>query len=158
MKMKVSFIIQEGKNLIMSLDSTLKEINNNFYVVYLNKDHYNYNNTKFKNTSMEISITGMGSYKNINPQRLTLNWFVPQDRYSMIIDLDNDKSFSINSWDRTNGTTWNEDFIIEFDVERSYFDCLNMVYPMPTNLKFKHLAILKGIAVQYLNARDNYPR
>lgn len=133
----------------MSLDSTLKAINDNFFATYLNPAFHSSRNARFKNTSMEISFM----YNSHNS--MIMNWFVPQDKYSMIIELTNDKSVTINTWDLYNNTnTWNEDFIIDFDVERSYFDCLNMVYPMNTNFKYKHLAILKGIAEQYLKAKE----
>lgn len=136
----------------MSLTKTLKSINSTFDEVYTNDNYWTKYNYAFGNTSMGIDFSGIDSNHVRTKDMMILQWFLPQNQYSFIIELTSRKQFCINTWDLVKGThTWNDDFIIEFDIERSYFDCLNMVYPMCTNLKFEHLSILKNIACQYMD-------
>jgi len=133
----------------MGLTNTLKDIDSIFLEVYINPIFHKFNNALFKNTCMSI---------NLEPKYMEMKWFVSQDRYCMIIKIENNDKIKISTWDMTYArNTWNDDFDIELDIERSYFDCLNMVYPMTTNFKFKHLAILKSIAEQYTTMRGLLP-
>lgn len=133
----------------MSLMSALKYVNDNFDILFNIRSHYR---VKIPKSALEVSFNhGFG----INEIRtIRLEWFPPQDKYTLLLDLYSPNEFIINTWDLITKThTWNEDFIIEFDIERSFFDCLPTVYPMTTNFKYSHLKVLKSISEKYVEKK-----
>lgn len=133
----------------MSLLKALKSIDKDFEKLF---EPYYHHRVKILNTQMDVAFNiGFG----VNDSRtMRIEWFPPQDRYTMLIDLYSTTEFIINTWDLSSrGKTWNEDFIIEFDIERSFFDCLPTVYPMTTNFKYEHLPVLKSISQKYVEKK-----
>jgi|AGFS01.1.fsa_nt_gi hypothetical protein len=132
----------------MSLLKALKSVDKDFNAFFEPIYHHR---VKIEKTQMEVSFNiGYG----MDSRSMRIEWFPPQDRYTMLIDLYSETEFILNTWDLTRRTnTWNEDFVIEFDIERSYFDCLPTVYPMTTNFKYEHLAVLKSISQKYVEKK-----
>lgn len=129
----------------MSLLSALKKIDEEFDSLFKPISHLRIAIPKSK---MEV-IFNWGFSASGKPYSIRFEWFPPQDRYSMLMDVNGSNEFIYNSWDLIRNGTWNPDYVIEFDIERSFFDCLPTVYPMTTNFKYEHIAVLKSISDKY---------
>lgn len=130
----------------MSLLKVLKQIDEEFDSLYSPVSHHR---VPIPKTVMEI-VFNWGWSASDKPYSIRFEWFPAQDRYCLLIDVNGSDEFIYNSWDLTNkGHNWNEDFAIEFDIERGFFDCLPMAYPMTTNFKYEHIAVLKSISDKY---------
>lgn len=132
----------------MSLMKVLKYIDENFDALF--KPGLSHRETIPK-SKMEV-VFNWGWSTDDKPYAIRFEWFPPQDRYCLLIDVNGTNEFIINTWQIHNGKggqTWNPDFAIEFDIERSFFDCLPMAYPMTTNFKYEHISVLKSISDKY---------
>ncbi|EPQ9499770.1 hypothetical protein SEPL_502 [Salmonella phage SE_PL] len=129
----------------MNLEKTLKYIDDNFEKLYSEKSKSN-TRIDIENSFMGVIFDWDFSTKDTV---LKLEWFPHQYKYSIIIELYSETEFILNTWN-SRSYLWYEDFIIDFDIERGYFDCLDTVYPMASNFKFKYLKILKSISAKYM--------
>lgn len=137
----------------MSLMSVLNYIDKEFDSLYSPVSHHR---VSIPNTSMEMVLNWGWSAGN-EPYSIRFEWFTPQDRYSLLIEVNGSTEFIYNSWNFSDSlNNWNPDFKIEFNIKRSFFDCLPMVYPMTTNFKYQHLAVLKRISDKYAEKKKQY--
>lgn len=132
----------------MNLEKTLKYIDDNFEKLYSSQRFYR---AELENSFMSVTFDWDFSSKD---SVLKLEWFPRQYKYSIIIEIYSETECIINTWDSRNNS-WYEDFTIEFDIERAYFDCLDTVYPMASNFKFKYLKVLKSISMKYMEKKVN---
>lgn len=138
----------------MSLLKALKRIDEEFDNIYSPVSHHR---VQIKKTAMEV-VFNWGWSASDKPHSIRFEWFPPQDRYCLLIDVNGTDEFIYNSWNLqdTSLHNWNEDFAIEYDIERSFFDCLPMAYPMTTNFKYEHVAVLKSISDKYAEKKIIY--
>lgn len=128
----------------MSLLKALKYVDDKFYDIYSPISHHR---VPIYKTAMEV-VFNWGWTVSGEPYSIRFEWFPPQDRYTLLLDVNGTDEFIYNSLN-IRIHTWNEDFAIEYDIERSFFDCLPTVYPMTTNFKYEHVAVLKSISDKY---------
>ena len=138
----------------MSLLKALQRIDVEFKSIYQPTSHHR---IIFNKTAMQI-VLNSGYTPSNKTNNIRFEWFPPQDRYCLLMDVNGTDEFIYNSWNLTDTSlsNWNEDFSIPFDIERSFFDCLPTVYPMTTNFKYEHLPVLKSISEQYAEMKKIY--
>ena len=138
----------------MSLLKALQHIDTEFENIYSPAYHHR---VPIKKTAMEVVFNWGFSASGI-PYSIRFEWFPQQYRYSLLLDVNGTNEFIYNSWNLHNTSihNWNEDFAIEYNIERGFFDCLPMVYPMTTNFKYEHIAVLKSISDKYAEKKIIY--
>lgn len=117
-----------------------------------------YHRVQIPNSKMELVFNSKWDTWG-EPFKLRFEWYPPQDRYCMLIDVDGSSEFiyhSLNLTRQSTGGNWNPNFLIEYNIEQSFFDCLPMAYPMTTNFKYKHVAVLKCISDKYAEKKKQH--